>query len=998
MTRSSQRILSPIIAAVAAVLLAAGTAEAVQPKQWTQRSESDFKEGKVEDLVISSRGDLKLASATEDLEALPDEMTVVNAMKKIDGRLYVAGGPEAKILVRGDDGFETAVELDREQVFAMAEWKGQLLVGISADNGSRLSVLDDGELKDLIAMPGDVRYIWALIVDGDRVFAATGTEGRVYQVRPDDDPPEADDNNDNERDNNNGAGNDGDDNEAAGNDNDVAEDEEDNEEADQEAEVLDPRITVILDVEQKNVLSLGRDGDGRIYAGTDTDGIVYRTHRGPDGQWKSFALFDAAEAEIGALLVLDDGTVYAGTADAEQARPGMLARPSDDRDGRPVPDEPLDEPGPAPDEPDPDPADDAEVAPAPPADLPDDVEAPEAPDAPAMPDEPGDGEVAPEPDEGPGNGEEGDALPVPDDEADSPGEQLHGQHTELQGRFDSAARDRARVQQQGEPIEGREAPVSDEPIEIEPPEGDVEGPPMGEPADEPPMDDGFDAPPADDGDDRPLDEAAPPGEADPEAVPTPEQRDALREEIRARLERARETGAIEAAPGRPDRPVADRPDRDRPRPSPAAARTRPSGQGNAIYEINPDGFVKEIFRESVMILAIVQDGRSLLVGTGNEGQLFRIKPGAQEHTTLVELESKQIPALELLENDDGEHVLLGAANPGALVRLDPAPAGEGVYTSKVFDAEQISLWGTFKLGGELPRGTHIQVKARSGNISDPEKGNWTEWTEPVTLRRDPDKDPYAMREVRFSKDQLPPARFFQYRLVLRSGEGEAPLVNATEMNYIMPNLAPHLKSVKAEYEGRGGRGRVGSGDPDPINRLRIQWEAEDPNDDKLIYKLEYRASDSERWLTLAEDITDSNHTWDTRRVPDGRYLIRVTASDAPDNPPGMEKTARRQSEPVLIDNSAPEIAEPEVEVEGRAAELRFEVTDNLSGVQAVHFVVNEDDNWRLALPEDMIYDSTTETIAVTIPDLPRGHNVITLRATDRQGNTRYRAVNVHVPN
>jgi hypothetical protein len=52
----------------------------------------------------------------------------------------------------------------------------------------------------------------------------------------------------------------------------------------------------------------------------------------------------------------------------------------------------------------------------------------------------------------------------------------------------------------------------------------------------------------------------------------------------------------------------------------ATGQTRPGG--NAIYRIDRDGFVTEVFREQALVLSMLEHNGSLLVGTGSEGHIF----------------------------------------------------------------------------------------------------------------------------------------------------------------------------------------------------------------------------------------------------------------------------------------------------------------------------------------------------------------------------------------
>jgi hypothetical protein len=62
---------------------------------------------------------------------------------------------------------------------------------------------------------------------------------------------------------------------------------------------------------------------------------------------------------------------------------------------------------------------------------------------------------------------------------------------------------------------------------------------------------------------------------------------------------------------------------------------------------------------------------------------------------------------------------------------------------------------------------------------------------------------------------------------------------------------------------------------------QVQWEAGDPNGDKLIFELSFRTEDESRWKIFAEEVEGENFTFNANGVPDGSYRIRVLASDPP---------------------------------------------------------------------------------------------------------------------
>src|SRR4051812_28982274 len=90
--------------------------------------------------------------------------------------------------------------------------------------------------------------------------------------------------------------------------------------------------------------------------------------------------------------------------------------------------------------------------------------------------------------------------------------------------------------------------------------------------------------------------------------------------------------------------------------------------------------------------------------------------------------------------------------------------------------------------------------------------------------------------------------------------------------------------------------------------MGARWSANDPNGDELIYTVEIRGINETEWKLLREKVKERYLTWDSTAFPDGRYKLRVTASDAPANPPGQALSSRLESDSFVIDNTAPQIS------------------------------------------------------------------------------------------
>jgi len=454
--------------------------------------------------------------------------------------------------------------------------------------------------------------------------------------------------------------------------------------------------------------------------------------------------------------------------------------------------------------------------------------------------------------------------------------------------------------------------------------------------------------------------------------PSPQQLDALRAEVRKRLLAARKSGKIGGTTTSAARPTRN-------------ARPAPSGSnqsGNAVYRIDPQGFVSEVFRESVAVLKLVEqaDGH-ILVGTGSEGQLYRIDPGAGETSVLNDLDAEQLLALSLADNQ----ILVGGSNPASLMAIADTAAASGRYTSDMMDATQISLWGKMLITVELDSADTITVETRSGNVADPDVAAWSPWAEAGLVAHESDRPALQPYEIAIAS---PPARFLQYRLSFARNGDIGPTVGKIELAYVMPNIRPGLSSLTAAYPGFAGVDK-------PVSAaMAINWAATDDNGDRLLYDLEFKpaAAGDNGWLPLAADLTDTSYEWDTRKVPNGRYELRISADDRLDNPGEMALTARRLADPVLIDNTPPATEELSAEFDGRTATVTATAVDAYSPIRSVAYILDDAKQYTPVLPDDLIYDSTTEAWSATLSDLLPGGHRLTVRTLDFRGNASYKSM------
>jgi len=405
-------------------------------------------------------------------------------------------------------------------------------------------------------------------------------------------------------------------------------------------------------------------------------------------------------------------------------------------------------------------------------------------------------------------------------------------------------------------------------------------------------------------------------------------------------------------------------------PRPAAKPAKP-GTASYIYKINKQGYVTEVFSESAVFLCMASQEGKILVGSGNEARLYSVDPETEHQAILYEDgKAAQITALAVSDQD----IYVGTANPARLVLLSSGYAAHATYTSDLIDAGQPAKWGKLQMDADIPRGCKVLVSSRSGNVKDVNDPTFSEWTEPVAIT-----EPVQLR--------CPVGRFCQYRLVLETDDVQkTPLIREIAVASTVPNLGPKVESIDVARLQNPGKEGV----------FKISYKASDENEDKLIYKLDFRKIGRTNWIQIKDKIETDTYEWDGKTVEDGRYEVRVTASDERSNSVATKLTASRVSEPIVVDDTGPVIRRYAIEKNGKAATLKLDVTDELSVISKLEYTIDSSTEWKGALPDDLVCDTTEESFAITTDDLEPGEHVIALRIADDVGNTTFKTFELNM--
>lgn len=400
------------------------------------------------------------------------------------------------------------------------------------------------------------------------------------------------------------------------------------------------------------------------------------------------------------------------------------------------------------------------------------------------------------------------------------------------------------------------------------------------------------------------------------------------------------------------------------------AQAQPAGPASHIYKIAPNGIVQSIYSEPVVFFALKKVDDKLIIATGNKGQIYQYSLTDKNSQMIYEDKtSAQILSIAAFE----DNIYAAAANPAKLYKIANHYSTQGEYISPLIDAGQPAIWGKFQLQAQIPDNTKITVSARTANIADPNSDLFPKFSDEIQIKSAIDLP-------------IPAARFMQYKLKFQTDDVNiTPTVNQTASAYIIPNVAPKILAVSADL------------DKNKPGIFNITYQAQDDNQDNLCYTIEYKNLAMDKWIQIQDNLDKPAFEWDSKTVQDGRYEIKITASDKNSNDPATELTDSRISDVIVVDNTRPAIQAQLEKTENNTAYFNLTVGDEYSVIGSVQYTINSSKDYISILPDDKIYDMTEESFTVSIDDLKQGTSVITFKATDDIGNTAYKAVEVDIP-
>jgi hypothetical protein len=400
----------------------------------------------------------------------------------------------------------------------------------------------------------------------------------------------------------------------------------------------------------------------------------------------------------------------------------------------------------------------------------------------------------------------------------------------------------------------------------------------------------------------------------------------------------------------------------------SAPQPSPKGPASHVYKIDKAGAVQDVYSKVAIFFAMDISGDVLATGSGNNAELFTLNLSTERDTMYYQDKTaSQILAIKFYNND----IYIATGNPAKLLKIESAFSTKGEYSSPLVDAGQPAKWGKLQIEADVPPKTQLYIQARTGNVADANDSTFSQWTKQIKMTAPVELD-------------VPRGRFCQYKVIFESDELNAsPTMRQAAVAYAIDNLPPKVLAVDISPE------------KDRPGIFNVKYTAQDDNSDTLIYRIELKKNVYQKWIELEKDYDKDVFAWDSRTVEDGRYEINITASDVRSNNPDSKLTGSRVSDEFVVDNTAPEMEFKPIKRDDKNLSIQLQADDKLSVIENMQYTINSNKEWKRLLPNDMVYDTLSESFELNLGDIEPGTYVIAFKVADAAGNISYKSVEVN---
>jgi hypothetical protein len=317
----------------------------------------------------------------------------------------------------------------------------------------------------------------------------------------------------------------------------------------------------------------------------------------------------------------------------------------------------------------------------------------------------------------------------------------------------------------------------------------------------------------------------------------------------------------------------------------SAATAAAQSGSSEVYRIDSDGFVETVRKFDREIVYAISGGETgSVLATGQERAHLRSARGRALADRLRA--EKQVVSI------DGN--VISTTNTGAVYRMESRGAANPSSAARrrrraLLALRPVPHRGTQPRRGQrrdfLPQRQHAHARLDVELVDD-------------------------AADLAGRKHRAPAAQFIQWKLTMQKA-AQAAAIDSVTIAFVNRNVAPEIEGIAVadpavvfittaypsapqvvEATNPDEYGMFTSLDT-PRDRTSaeqgkrmfrkgyrtVSWRASDDNNDTLRYTLSFRQKGSGKWLRLRENMLETQVNFDTSQLPDGRYELRLTASD-----------------------------------------------------------------------------------------------------------------------
>ncbi len=437
-----------------------------------------------------------------------------------------------------------------------------------------------------------------------------------------------------------------------------------------------------------------------------------------------------------------------------------------------------------------------------------------------------------------------------------------------------------------------------------------------------------------------------------------------------------------------------------------------------VIKISPEGFVTATWSPKEHPLNFIYhdaDSGFLYASAGKEGRLYQVDDRG-EFLVVTKLEEKYVMVIE----PSAKELLLGTGSDGVLYRLKTDEYKEGIYVSDILDAGTTVKWGQLEFLAGLPQKSRIEFRYRTGNTKEPDD-TWYEWSK------------FREAKTAFIPLEVPVSRFIQVESKLTNGKSVEniastattetenitiipiseqltglPSLDYVTLYYIGANEPPEIKKVvvspasqkktptpptkedgtsNSKASNKDSHSEVCKEPDSNLKKFAIQWQVTDPNKDTMLFDLYFKGEGERIWKLIKDELKEPKYEFDTATIPDGIYRIKLVATDSPSNLEGKEHVVEYITGTFIVDNTPPEFKVMEAKTNGAGkVSITASVKDETTILSSAKYAVDARDAEYL-LPVDGLFDSREEQFEFSVDDIETGEHSVSLIVTDDAGNT-----------